>query len=67
MRADTIQHLRKARREMNREKEKENATPTSSQKKKKDVLPMAKRMLAKTLLECTQEGGLLECMAAAGR
>eukprot|EP00974_Lingulodinium_polyedra_P066941 6478448-Lingulodinium_polyedra.AAC.1 len=28
---------------------------------------MAKVMIAKTFLECIQEGGLVECMAAAGR
>eukprot|EP00974_Lingulodinium_polyedra_P028043 2708365-Lingulodinium_polyedra.AAC.1 len=50
-----------------REKEKENATPTSSKKKKKEVLSMAKETLAKTLLECTQDGGLIERVAAAGR
>eukprot|EP00974_Lingulodinium_polyedra_P074323 7203747-Lingulodinium_polyedra.AAC.1 len=57
--ADTIQHLRKACQEMKREKEKENATPMGSKKKKKEVLSMAKEMFAKTFLECIQEGGLL--------
>eukprot|EP00974_Lingulodinium_polyedra_P123450 11186807-Lingulodinium_polyedra.AAC.1 len=51
---------------MKREKEKENATPMGS-KKKKEVLFMAKEMLAKTLLERTQENGLLECVVVVGR
>eukprot|EP00974_Lingulodinium_polyedra_P040566 3895926-Lingulodinium_polyedra.AAC.1 len=64
---DTIQHLQKARQEMKREKEKENAAPTSSKKKKKEITSLAKEMFAKTLLECLQDGGLIECMVAVGR
>eukprot|EP00974_Lingulodinium_polyedra_P086983 8432153-Lingulodinium_polyedra.AAC.1 len=51
---------------MKRETEKENATPMSS-KKKKEILFLAKEMLAKTFLECIQEGGLIECMVVVGR
>eukprot|EP00974_Lingulodinium_polyedra_P014525 1406247-Lingulodinium_polyedra.AAC.1 len=64
--ADTIQHLRTARREMKREKEKEHATPMSSKRKKERGTVHGQEMLANTLLECIQEGGLFECMAAAG-
>eukprot|EP00974_Lingulodinium_polyedra_P067577 6544191-Lingulodinium_polyedra.AAC.1 len=51
---------------MKREKGKE-CNSYEQQKEEKEILSLAKEMLAKTLLECLQEGGLLERMAAAGR
>eukprot|EP00974_Lingulodinium_polyedra_P104830 10149429-Lingulodinium_polyedra.AAC.1 len=64
---DAIQHTKKASQEMKREKEKDNATPASANKKKSEFISLSKEMLAKTFLECLQEGGLIECMAVAGR
>eukprot|EP00974_Lingulodinium_polyedra_P081342 7878388-Lingulodinium_polyedra.AAC.1 len=64
--AATASHILQARKEIRDEEAKENKKPTSRKQRKSAILNRA-RVLAETLVEVIQEGGLFEAMAEAGR